>query len=149
MIRASAGGVVVGRDGKLVLVEQHGNTWSLPKGGIEAGETPLQAAVREIKEETGLVDLVYIQELGTYERYSIGKDGVSELEELGLRPRTFFLFTTGAQTLVPQDGEVTNARWVTYTEALSLLTHPKDKDFLKSSYATMYAVLHEVAITLH
>jgi bis(5'-nucleosidyl)-tetraphosphatase len=32
-------------------------TWDFPKGGVEQGEAPLQAAVREVEEETGLTDL--------------------------------------------------------------------------------------------
>ncbi len=141
MIRASAGGVVVGRDGKMVLVEQHGNTWSLPKGGIEEGESPLEAAKREIREETGIAQLTYVRDLGTYERYSINKAGTGELPEFGLRPRTIFLFTTGETELIPQDGEVTEARFVSIDEALKLLTHPKDIAFLTSARSSIEEAL--------
>lgn len=130
--RPSAGGIVLGPDGRLVVVEQHGNTWSFPKGGIEEGETAREAAVREIREETGLSALHYIRDLGSYERYSIGKDGLRDMVELGLRQRTFFLFRTDETTLAPQDKEVTAARWASAEEALTLLSHPKDRDFLAS-----------------
>ena len=133
--RSSAGGVVLNGEGKLLLVEQHGNTWSFPKGGVEEGENELEAARREIKEETGVEDLELLAELGSYERYSIAKDGVSDLTELGLRPRTFFLFRTKEETLKPEDAEVTSARWVAVEEALALLSHPKDREFLESMRA--------------
>ena len=132
--RESAGGIVVGPDGKMALVEQHGNSWSLPKGGIEAGESELDAAKREIHEETGISQLSLVGELGSYERHSLGPDGVSEQKELGPRKRTFFLFTTSQQNFHDHDamGEVTQVRWVTLDEALALLTHLKDREFLAS-----------------
>jgi len=51
--RPSAYGIVV-RDGKVLVSKQYGNKFDLPGGGIELGETPEQAAIREIKEETGI-----------------------------------------------------------------------------------------------
>lgn len=131
-MKGSAGGIIVGPKGKIVLVEQHGNSWSFPKGHVEEGETLEAAARREIKEETGLRDLVLVEELGSYERYSIARDGRGETTEFGLTRRTLFLFTTTVSDLLPQDGEVTAARWVTLEEAQELLTHPKDKEFLTS-----------------
>jgi 8-oxo-dGTP pyrophosphatase MutT (NUDIX family) len=132
--RASAGGVVLRPDGKMVLVYQHSNSWSFPKGQLNEGESELAAAMREIGEETGVIDLTLIQELGSYQRYSIAKDGISELKEWGLRKRTIFLFTTDQTEFTPSDpdGEVTDVRWVTIDEALEMLAHPKDKEFLES-----------------
>jgi 8-oxo-dGTP diphosphatase len=132
LLRESAGGIVVGQGGKIVLVEQNSNSWSFPKGGVEEGESLLEAATREIEEETGIKNLEYKGELGSYERYSIGKDGIGETTEFGKRKRTFFLFITNETRLAPQDGEVTEARWVTVDEALAMLTHPKDKEFLRN-----------------
>ena len=86
----SAGGIVLGPDGKIVLVCQRGNSWSFPKGHVEDGELPLDAAKREIFEETGIMDAEFIKELGSYERYSIGKNGIGESRERGLRRRIFF-----------------------------------------------------------
>jgi 8-oxo-dGTP pyrophosphatase MutT (NUDIX family) len=123
---------VLNAKGELLLVEQHGNSWSFPKGGVEQGETELEAARREIYEETGLRDIELLGELGSYERYSIAKDGVSEATEIGLRRRTFFLFRAGKEELAPRDEEVTKARWASLEEALALLTHPKDREFLES-----------------
>ncbi len=130
--RPSAGGIIVNPQGKIVLVEQHGNSWSFPKGGIEVGETEFEAAVREIHEETGLTDITHIEELGSYERYSIGPDGQGEAIYWGIRKRTIFLFTTNAtaKDLHPMDREVTQIGYYTLSEAVEKLTHPKDKDFL-------------------
>ena len=49
----SAGGLVVRGASILLISTQSGRRWQLPKGHIEEGETPEQAAVREVREETG------------------------------------------------------------------------------------------------
>ena len=121
-------------DGKIALVWQNKNSWSFPKGGIEPGETTLQAAWREIEEETGLsaADLQYIKELGTMVRRSIGKNGIGEDTTRPPSTRTFYLFTTEKTEMAPHDTEVSEARFVSIDEALKLLTHPKDAEFLES-----------------
>ena len=50
--RRGAYGILVGQDGLLLLVEQDGEL-QLPGGGIDPGESPLQALHREVREETG------------------------------------------------------------------------------------------------
>ena len=50
--RPGAYGILVGSDGMLLLVEQDGEL-QLPGGGIDPGESPLQALHREVREETG------------------------------------------------------------------------------------------------
>lgn len=133
-MRESAGGIIKGPDGRIVLVQQHGNSWSFPKGGVEEGETALQAAMREIKEESGITEITFVRDLGSYERYSISKDGLGENKDWGLQKKTLFLFTT-SQSELPHhdpDDEITEVRWATLDEAYELLTHPKDKEFLGS-----------------
>ncbi len=108
--------------------------WSLPKGGLEEGESKAECARREIEEETGIKELELVGELGAYERYSIAQGGVGEERGRPMGNRTFFLFKTTEHELRPSDldGEITEARWVSIDEALSLLTHPKDVEFLSS-----------------
>ena len=52
-LRERATAVVV-RDGKVLLVRGRAEEFMMPGGGIEPGETPMVAAVRELNEETGL-----------------------------------------------------------------------------------------------
>ena len=53
--RLSCGVVILNRERELLLCHVTGqNHWDLPKGGIDPGETPLDAAIRETREESGL-----------------------------------------------------------------------------------------------
>ena len=52
-LRERATAVVV-RDGRVLLVRGRAEEFMMPGGGIEPGETPMAAAVRELREETGL-----------------------------------------------------------------------------------------------
>jgi len=54
----SAGGLVVLSSRILLIATQKGRRWQLPKGHIEEGETPEQAAIREVQEETGVTGRV-------------------------------------------------------------------------------------------
>ena len=67
-ITRSAGGLVLNAKGEVLVVNQNGDSWSLPKGHLDAGENELQAARREICEESGIGELELIKKLGTYER---------------------------------------------------------------------------------
>ncbi|WP_439858459.1 NUDIX hydrolase [Pseudomonas syringae] len=59
--------VICKRDGQVLYVRKPKSRWALPGGKIEAGETPFQAAVRELCEETGLADLDLLY-LDVYEK---------------------------------------------------------------------------------
>ncbi len=123
----SAGGVVVNRKGEILVASQHGTSWSLPKGHIEEGEDALGAAKREIYEESGIVRLKFIRELGSYQRYRIGKNGGEDESEL--KTIIMFLFKTEEDNLKPIDSENPEAKWVKKEKIVELLTHPKDKEF--------------------
>lgn len=53
----AAGGIVSAPDGTMLLILRNGR-WDLAKGKVEAGETLLQAALREVEEETGIAPAV-------------------------------------------------------------------------------------------
>src|SRR4051812_23451510 len=99
----SAGGVVVNRSGLVLVVSQHGTSWSLPKGHIEAGEDRLAAALREIHEESGITKLELVEELGSYERFTLSAAGGNDRSEL--KTIHLFLFKTEQDVLKPIDPE--------------------------------------------
>ena len=124
----SAGGVVLNAKGEVLVVSQHGNSWSLPKGHIDPGEDALAAAKREIYEESGISELIYIGDLGSYERHRIGKSGGDDTSEI--KHMRFFLFRTTQTELKPIDPHNPEARWVRPEKVAGMLTHKKDKAFI-------------------
>ena len=131
----SAGGVVVNGEGRVLVVSQHGTSWSLPKGHLEEGETPLEAALREIREETGVTRLELVRPLGSYSRHRIGVDGREDRSEL--KTIHLFLFRTDATELSPIDSDNPEARWVEREGVAGLLTHAKDREFFASILDTI------------
>lgn len=121
---------MINTEGNILVVNQNGNSWSLPKGHVEDGESPLMAAKREINEESGISELSLVKELGTYERHKIARGGGEDPSEK--KRITMFLFTTRQMDLQPIDPDNPEARWVSFDDAVLLLTHPKDKAFLES-----------------
>ena len=129
MVTRSAGGVVIGYKDNIVIVNQNNDSWSLPKGRLDKGEGLVEAAKREIYEETGIKHVVILKELGTYSRPTIGIGGVGE-DTSRMKKMTFFLCKTRQTKLSPIDPDNPVAKWVSIDEALKMLLHHKDKEFL-------------------
>ena len=115
----SAGGVVVRREGDALLVAlvQEGDreAYVLPKGHVEPGERPEDAARREIAEEAGLRDLVSLGPLGVRERLDFDKTSWKRTH--------YFLF------LAPIPGP---GRWFPL-EALPAMFWPEQRELLITS----------------
>lgn len=120
----SAGGVVINKNGNVLLVSQQGTSWSLPKGHVNEGEDILVAAKREIEEESGINDLQLVKELGSYERPRL--DDPTEIKTIHM-----FLFKTEQMDLKPIDPENPEAKWIKIDEVEQLLTADKDKEFFR------------------
>lgn len=129
--RRTAGGVVIGPEQKIAVVNQNNTSWSLPKGGVDGDESDIDAARREVYEETGIYTLRLICSLGSYKRARIGKNGIGELPT-DMKELHFFLFSTNQSELQPEDPDNPEAQWVRIEKVSSMLTHQKDKEFFES-----------------
>ncbi|HEV7678455.1 MAG TPA: NUDIX hydrolase [Candidatus Dormibacteraeota bacterium] len=120
----SAGGVVVRRSpetgGWEAALIRVGQAWSLPKGNLDKGETPEQAALREISEETGL-PMDRLQVLGELpaSEYMYRRQGrlVSKIVH------HYLVEAPGDAPLRPQEREVDEVEWVPLAEAARRVTY--------------------------
>ena len=126
-----AGGIIINNKQEVAIVNQNNDSWSLPKGHIDKGETIIEAAIREIYEETGIKDLQYIKGLGSYSRYKIGLDGKDDLSEL--KTIYIFLFTSNQAKLVPKDPHNPFAMWANIQQVQEYLTHKEDVKFFNDT----------------
>lgn len=107
----AAGGRVKNAEGKTLLIFRSGK-WDLPKGKIEKGEEPPEAAIREVEEECGISGLKIVRSLEpTYHTY-IHK------EKIVLKKTYWFeMSCSDTSKLIPQTEEgITEVKWADETE---------------------------------
>ena len=126
-----AGGIVINNKQEVAIVNQNHDSYSLPKGHVDKGENYLEAAKREIYEETGIENLQYIKELGSYSRYKIGLDGKDDLSELKII--YIYLFISNQVNLVPKDPHNPFAIWAKIEKVKEYLTHKEDVKFFNDT----------------
>jgi len=129
----SAGGVVVrGSEVAVIVPTRRGADGSrvlaLPKGHVDPGETPLQAAQREVREETGIL-AEPVCELGQA-RYWYRRDG----RTIG-KSVSFYLFSYREGDTADHDDEVEEARWIALSEAQTTLTHAAEREMVTLALA--------------
>lgn len=126
----SAGGIVVDVDGDppraavIARVNRAGRVeWCLPKGHLEGGETPEEAAVREIAEETGILGRV-IGSLGTID-YWFSAEG----RRVHKSVHHYLLLAVGGRLTIDgdPDQEAIDVAWVPLTDLGALLAFPNER----------------------
>jgi bis(5'-nucleosidyl)-tetraphosphatase len=121
----SAGIVPILKDQNLFLLMRAYRYWDFPKGIVEPGETSLTAAIRELKEETGIRDakLRWGEDFFETERYSYGKIARYYLAEVETENVVILANPVSGRK------EHDEYRWLTYDEASKLLV-PRVKNVL-------------------
>ncbi len=117
--RLSAGVVVVSVSNhklQFLLLRAYRN-WDFPKGLVEAGETPIEAALREVREETTLDDISFdwgaaYLDTGPYNKGKIARYYIARSKQTEVR------LPVNPQIGVPEHHE---ARWVDYHRALEMV----------------------------
>ena len=142
----SAGGIILNLKGEVCVVSQKYDSWSLPKGHVENGETLLDTARREIFEETGLKNIMLLTYLGHYSRFKMHRDGSDNTNEF--KTMYFFLYITSETVLIPQDTDNPIAKWLSINDAVNRLTHPKDQSFLESHRSVIMSYFNAQFLTV-
>ncbi len=129
----SAGGVLVrGREVAVIVPTRRAADGSrvlaLPKGHADGSETAIEAAAREVREETGLTGTP-VCELGE-SRYWYRRDG----RTIG-KTVAFYLFQYEGGDVSDHDDEVEDVRWVGLEEARSTLTYDGERKVVERAIA--------------
>jgi 8-oxo-dGTP pyrophosphatase MutT (NUDIX family) len=127
----AAGGIVQNEKKELLFILRLGK-WDLPKGKVEKDENIESAAMREVEEETGVINLKLIQKTGeTYHTYNaFGKHFIKTTH-------WFYMTCSSKQKLVPQTEEdIAEIKWVKTKNIQEPLinTYPSIKDILNSFF---------------
>ena len=134
----SAGGVVFrmaeGRVLYLIIRDSYRN-WGFPKGHLETGERPEDAALREVTEETGLGDLVVRGAIDTIDWFFRFRG------KLIHKVCHFYLMETSDATTSPQRAEgITACRWTRFEEAQSLISYANAREVLRRAQEMLAAL---------
>ena len=117
----SAGGVVYrvdGGDPLFLLIRDSYQNWGFPKGHLESGENAQEAALREVREETGLEDLALRGTIDTIDWYFRFRGRLIH------KVCHFFLMETGQAQTSPQRAEgITACQWVAYDAARTEISY--------------------------
>lgn len=131
--------------GAVVYRKSHGNTqvllikhvnsghWSFPKGHMEAGETEVETAIREIREETSievLLDPTFRETVSYFPKKDTQKTVV------------YFIARAKNYDFVPQKEEVADIRWVDIAYAPNILTYDNDKAIIEKAKPAISTNLH-------
>lgn len=131
----SAGAVVV-RDGELIAIvptrraADGSRVLGLPKGHVDGEETPLQAALREVREETGVL-AEPIEELGEV-RYWYVRDGRKVAKSV-----FFYLFRYVRGDIADHDSEVEEVRMMPLKKAADHLTYKGEREIVERAMTVL------------
>jgi len=129
-IEKSAGAVIFRKEeGKIyyLLLRYQAGHWDFPKGIIEKGEKIEETARREIKEETGIKALKFIEGFKEWIKYFF------KLKEKNIFKIVTFLLAETKQKNVKISWEHIGYKWLPYKEALEQLTFKNAKEILKKA----------------
>jgi 8-oxo-dGTP pyrophosphatase MutT (NUDIX family) len=128
----AAGGLVLNDRGELLMIFRRGK-WDLPKGKLEEGETIEDCALREVMEETGLINIERgeLIDIGYHEYFDpyVKADVIKETHWYAMRAR-------GEEMLIPQTEEdITEIKWVSGDEMEACLqnSYPNVVDVIRKA----------------
>ena len=120
----SCGGIIYKQENEVyqfLLIKTMSGNWGFPKGHVEDGETEVETAKREIKEETGLdveFDINFREIDSYYPKEDVFKDVV------------YFIGTVTGGTERPRENEIEEVIWLDKNKARETLTHDNAKKIL-------------------
>lgn len=129
MVETSAGGVIyrgAGGAAHVLLIRDRYGHWGFPKGHVEGGETAADAALREVREETGLCELVLGPRLQTIDWYFRFRGRLIH------KYCHFYLIESPSGDTCPQAEEgITECIWLPLGEAIESISYDNAREVLR------------------
>ena len=135
-----AGGIVINAKGQILVIKNNIGRQTFPKGSQELGETLIQTARREIKEETGLKNFEIGKELGVLSRpgyIAYKSQGQITTTPQLIKHIHLFLCTTTEMKLKPQADDAVMAKWVNPSDLEAELSWAEEFEFFKKHRAKL------------
>ena len=130
--KTSSGGIVCRVTGKgidVVLISvREGSVWGLPKGAIDKNESLPEAALREVREETGLTAEI-LEDIGHISYWYFLKEKMNRIH----KTVHFYLMRFISGSTDDHDNEVDEARWVPIDEAVNMLTYKSEREIMEKA----------------
>ncbi len=140
----SAGGLIWRRNPaggvEVVLIKPAGkNAWALPKGHVEEGESAPQAAIREVREETGL-SVAGAEPLGEISYvYSFRDHPQAPLVRIFKRVH-FFLMKFRDGDTAAHDAEIDQVAWMELDEAIRRASYQSERELIEKARAILFLI---------
>ena len=112
-------GTITIHDGKVLLIKQNRGYIGFPKGHVEQGETEIEAAVRETKEETN-IDVLVNEDYKYIINYNVNDHINKDVINYLAKPISY--------DLAKQDQEIDEVMWVDKDKVLDLLSYDDTKE---------------------
>ena len=117
----SCGCIIINDRNEVLLIHHNAGHWDFPKGHMEEGETEVQTAIREVKEETN-IDVEVNEEYRYSTQYSPKEDVIKEV--------IYFLAKNISDNRQAQLEEVSEVKWFSMKDAIDKITYDNSRGIL-------------------
>ena len=117
----SCGCIIINDKNEVLLIHHNAGHWDFPKGHMEEGETEVQTAIREVKEETN-IEVEVNEEYRYSTKYSPKEDVMKEV--------VYFLAKNINDNKKAQLEEVSEVRWFRMNDAIEKITYDNSREIL-------------------